>query len=104
MKLISATIKPTKLDHLLEEIQQVNGVVGLTVIQAKGFEHISNLKESDLLEMKHYIKIELTVQDDAVENVHDTIVKVAHTGLSGDGQISVLPVDSTYRIATKKYL
>ena len=104
MKLISATIKPVKLDPLLETIQKYKNIIGLNIVHSHGFEHISHFKEDDLLEMKPYVKIEITVHDDAVDYVHNLIIEAVYTGISGDGRISILPVESCFRIASKKYL
>ncbi len=104
MKLIIAIIKPTKVDTLLEELQTCHGIVGLFVSQGQGFQNPSHLKESDLLELCSYSKIEVTVHDKEVEKVHTLIAETCHTGMSGDGRISVSSVDTICRIATGEYL
>jgi len=104
MRLLSAVIKPSKLDKVLEVIQESSGVVSLAISRIEGFEHISHLTENDLLEPMLYSKIELVVEDEQLKAVHSSIVECCHTGLSGDGRILVLPLESTFRVATKEYL
>ena len=104
MKKITITIKPTKVDTVLEELQTVKGIRGLSIIECQGFDHITNIDETELLNLQHYTKIEVIVHNELVEAVHHIIVESAHTGFTGDGSIVVSDINSMFAIATKEFL
>lgn len=104
MKLISAIIKPFKLDDVREAISEV-GVEGLTVSEVKGFGRQKG--HTELYRGAEYqvdflpkVKIEIAVNDDQVERVVEAIVASAQTGKIGDGKIFVFDLQSAVRIRT----
>ena len=104
MKLITAIIKPFKLDEVREELSEI-GVNGLTVTEAKGFGRQKGHTELyrgaeyavDFLPM---VKIEMVVADDLAEPAIEAIVRAARTGKIGDGKIFVSEVQQVVRIRT----
>lgn len=104
MKLITAIIKPFKLDEVREELSEI-GITGLTVIEAKGFGRQKG--HTELYRGAEYavdflpkVKIEMVVKDDLVESAIETIVRAARTGKIGDGKIFVTNVEQAVRIRT----
>ena len=104
MKLITAVIKPFKLDEVREALSEV-GVSGLTVTEVKGFGrqkgHTEMYRGAEyVVDFLPKIKIELVVSSDDLERVIDAIIKSAKTGKIGDGKIFVTPIEQTIRIRT----
>ena len=104
MKLITAVIKPFKLDEVREALSEM-GVTGLTVTEVKGFGrqkgHTEMYRGAEyVVEFLPKIKIELVVASSDAERVIDAIIKSARTGKIGDGKIFVTPVEQTIRIRT----
>ena len=104
MKLITAIIKPFKLDEVREALSEV-GVSGITVTEVKGFGrqkgHTELYRGAEyVVDFLPKIKVEVVVADDRVEAVIDAIVKAAHTGKIGDGKIFVSPIEQVIRIRT----
>ncbi len=104
MKLISAIIKPFKLDDVREALSEI-GVQGMTVSEVKGFGrqkgHTEIYRGAEYaVDFLPKIKIDTAVNDDLVEQVVETIMAVAHTGKTGDGKIFVLPLEEVVRIRT----
>ena len=104
MKLISAIIKPFKLDDVREAISEV-GVEGITVTEVKGFGRQKG--HTELYRGAEYqvdflpkVKLEIAVNDDIVERLVDTITKAAYTGKIGDGKIFVYNLEQAIRIRT----
>ena len=104
MKLITAVIKPFKLDEVREALLAV-GVSGLTVTDVKGYGRQKG--HTELYRGAEYavdflpkIKIELVVDDDLVDDSVEAIKSKAHTGRIGDGKIFVSSVDEVIRIRT----
>ena len=104
MKLITAIVKPFKLDDVREALSDI-GVSGVTVTEVKGFGRQKG--HTELYRGAEYVvdflpkaKIEVAVADSLVEQAVEAIVKVANTGKIGDGKIFVLPVDQVVRIRT----
>ncbi len=104
MKLISAIIKPFKLDDVREAISEV-GVEGITVSEVKGFGRQKG--HTELYRGAEYqvdflpkVKLEIAVQDDIVERLVETITKAAYTGKIGDGKIFVFNLEQAVRIRT----
>ncbi len=104
MKLITAVIKPFKLDEVRESLSEV-GVSGLTVTEVKGFGrqkgHTELYRGAEyVVDFLPKVKIEVVVSDDNEEKVIEAIVRAARTGKIGDGKIFVLPVSQVVRIRT----
>jgi nitrogen regulatory protein P-II 2 len=104
MKLITAIIKPFKLDEVREALADT-GVTGLTVTEVKGFgrqKGHTELYRGAEYEI-HFVpktKIEVAVTDDMAEQVIGVIIEHANTGKIGDGKIFVCPVEQVVRIRT----
>jgi len=104
MKLITAVIKPFKLDEVREALSEI-GVTGLTVTEVKGFGrqkgHTEMYRGAEyVVDFLPKIKIELVVASNDAERIIDAIIKSARTGKIGDGKIFVTPVEQTIRIRT----
>ena len=104
MKLITAIIKPFKLEEVRETLAEV-GVSGITATEVKGFGRQKG--HTELYRGAEYqvdflpkIKIEVVVASDKLEATLEAITKAAHTGKIGDGKIFVIPIDQTIRIRT----
>lgn len=104
MKIVSAIIKPFKLDDVREAISEV-GVDGITVSEVKGFGRQKG--HTELYRGAEYqvdflpkVKLEIAVNDDVVERLIEAITKAAHTGKIGDGKIFVYNLDQAIRIRT----
>jgi nitrogen regulatory protein P-II 1 len=104
MKMITAIVKPFKLDEVREALGEV-GVTGLTVTEVKGFGrqkgHTELYRGAEyVVDFLPKIKVEAVVASDQVERAIDAIVKAARTGKIGDGKIFVTTVERTIRIRT----
>ena len=104
MKMITAIIKPFKLDDVRERLLQVN-VQGITVTEVKGYGrqkgHTELYRGAEyVVDFLPKVKIEVAVRDDMVDSVVDAICKAAHTGKIGDGKIFVYDIDTVTRIRT----
>ncbi len=104
MKLITAVIKPFKLDEVREALSAI-GVQGLTVTEVKGFGrqkgHTELYRGAEyVVDFLPKVKIEAAVNDDVVERVIEAIEASARTGKIGDGKIFVSPLDQVIRIRT----
>lgn len=104
MKLITAVIKPFKLDDVREALNEL-GIRGMTVEEVKGFGRQKG--HTELYRGAEYavdflpkVKILIAVDDDRVESVVDAITRSASTGKIGDGKIFVQPVEQVIRIRT----
>ena len=104
MKLITAIIKPFKLDEVREALSDV-GVTGLTINDVKGFGRQKG--HTELYRGSEYVvdflpktKIEVAVSDDNADKVIDAITKVSNTGKIGDGKIFVSSLEQVVRIRT----
>ena len=104
MKLITAIIKPFKLDEVREALSDV-GVTGLTITDVKGFGRQKG--HTELYRGSEYVvdflpktKIEVAVSDDNADRVIDAISKVSNTGKIGDGKIFVSSLEQVVRIRT----
>jgi nitrogen regulatory protein PII len=104
MQLVTAIIKPFKLDDVREALSQA-GVSGLTVTEVKGFGRQKG--HTELYRGAEYnvdflpkIKIETAVTDDLVERVVDAVVQAAATGKTGDGKVFVYKLEEVVRIRT----
>jgi nitrogen regulatory protein P-II 2 len=104
MKLITAVIKPFKLDEVREALSAI-GVQGITVTEVKGFGrqkgHTELYRGAEyVVDFLPKVKIEAAVNDDVVERVIEAIESSARTGKIGDGKIFVSPLDQVVRIRT----
>ena len=104
MKLITAIIKPFKLDDVREALAD-NGVQGITVTEVKGFGrqkgHTELYRGAEyVVDFLPKVKLEVAVDEDMAEKVIDAITQVANTGKIGDGKIFITPVERIVRIRT----
>ncbi|HZU54799.1 MAG TPA: P-II family nitrogen regulator [Actinocrinis sp.] len=104
MKLITAIIKPYKLDEVKSALQAF-GVHGLTVTEASGYGrqrgHTEVYRGAEYtIDLVPKIKLDLLVEDHDVETLIDVIAKAAQTGKIGDGKVWVTPVESVVRVRT----
>jgi nitrogen regulatory protein P-II 2 len=104
MKLITAVIKPFKLDDVRTALSEV-GVQGMTVTEVKGFGrqkgHTELYRGAEyVVDFLPKVKIELALDDSMVEQVVEAISKAAQTGKIGDGKIFISPLDEIIRIRT----
>ena len=104
MKLITAVIKPHKLDDVKEALKGC-GVQGMTVSEVQGFGrqagHTETYRGAEYtVEFVPKIKLEIVTDDDAVDRVSDALVAAARTDKIGDGKIWVTDVDQVLRIRT----
>ena len=104
MKLISAVIKPFKLDDVREALSDA-GISGLTVTEVKGFGrqrgHTELYRGAEyVVDFLPKLKIEVAVADEMVDGIVDAIRNAANTGKVGDGKIFVTELLSVMRIRT----
>ena len=106
MKLVTAIIKPFKLDDVREALTPL-GIQGLTVSEVKGFGRQKG--QTEIYRGAEYhvsflpkIKIEVAVADEMVEQAVETILEAAHTGKIGDGKIFISPLEGVIRIRTRE--
>jgi len=104
MQLITAIIKPFKLDEVREALAEC-GMAGLTVTEVKGFGrqkgHTELYRGAEyVVDFLPKIKIEVVVRDEDVERCIDAIIAAARTGKIGDGKIFVTQVARVVRIRT----
>ncbi len=106
MKLVTAIIKPFKLDDVREALAEV-GIQGVTVTEVKGFGrqkgHTELYRGAEyVVDFLPKVKVEAGVDDSAVESVIEAITKAAHTGKIGDGKIFVSALEQAIRIRTNE--
>ena len=104
MKLITAIIKPYKLDEVRQAITDI-GVQGVTVTEVQGFGrqrgHTELYRGAEYrIDFLPKTKIEIAVDDDVAEQVIEAMTNVARTGKIGDGKIFVTQLHQTVRIRT----
>ena len=104
MKLITAIIKPFKLDDVREALAE-NGVQGITVTEVKGFGRQKG--HTELYRGAEYVvdflpkmKVEVAIDDELLEQVIEVISNTARTGKIGDGKIFIAPLEQVIRIRT----
>ena len=104
MKMITAIIKPFKLDDVRQAVADI-GIQGITVTEVKGFGRQRG--HTELYRGAEYVvdslpkaKIELAVADDIAEQVVEAIANTARTGKIGDGKIFVSDLEQAIRIRT----
>lgn len=104
MKLITAIIKPFKLDDVRTALSEV-GVQGMTVTEVRGFGrqkgHTELYRGAEyVVDFLPKIKLELAVDDNMVDSAVDAITKAAQTGKIGDGKIFISALEEVIRIRT----
>ena len=104
MKLVTAIIKPFKLDEVREALAAV-GVQGITVTEVKGFGrqkgHTELYRGAEyVVDFLPKVKVEAAIRDDLLDQVIEAIEKSASTGKMGDGKIFVFDVEQVIRIRT----
>jgi nitrogen regulatory protein PII len=104
MKLITAIIKPFKLDDVRAALSEI-GISGMTVTEVKGFGRQRG--HTELYRGAEYVvdfvpktRVEVAVKDDLVDQVVEAIVTAARTGKVGDGKIFISDVERVLRIRT----
>ncbi len=107
MKLITAIIKPFKLEEVKEALTAI-GIEGMTVTEVKGFGrqkgHTEIYRGSEYtVDFLPKTRIEIAVTDDMKEKVVAAIATAAKTGKIGDGKIFVAPLDEVIRIRTEEH-
>ncbi len=104
MKLVTAIVKPFKLDPIREALADL-GITGLTVTEVKGFGrqkgHTEVYRGAEyVVDFLPKVRIEALVGDEMVDRTVEAIVAAARTGRIGDGKIFVTPVEQVIRIRT----
>ena len=104
MKLITAVIKPFRLDDVRNALAEV-GVQGMTVTEVKGFGRQRGHTELSrgaeyVVDFLPKVKLELALTDELVDRAIEAIIESAKTGKVGDGKIFVTPIDQVWRIRT----
>jgi len=104
MKLITAVVKPFKLDDVREPLSEI-GVQGITVTEVKGFGrqkgHTELYRGAEyVVDFLPKVKIEVAVAEDLTDKVIEAITKAANTGKIGDGKIFVTSLEQVIRIRT----
>ena len=104
MKLLTAIIKPFKLEEVKDALKSA-GVHGMTVTEVQGFGrqagHTEVYRGAEYkIDFVPKVRLEIVVEDDDVERLRDVIVNTARTGKIGDGKIWTTPVEDVTRIRT----
>ena len=104
MKLVTAIIKPFKLDDVRESLSEI-GVQGITVTEVKGFGrqkgHTELYRGAEyVVDFLPKVKIDVAIDDKDLDRVIEAITKAANTGKIGDGKIFVTPLEQVIRIRT----
>jgi nitrogen regulatory protein PII len=106
MKMITAIIKPFKLDEVREKLTDLH-IDGMTISEAKGFGRQKG--HAEIYRGAEYVvtflpkmRVEVVVRDDQVDQVIEGILAATHTGQVGDGKIFVSPIDRAIRIRTRE--
>ena len=104
MKLLTAIIKPFKLDEVKDALNEI-GIQGITVTEVKGFGrqkgHTELYRGAEyVVDFLPKVKMEIVVKDDMVNKVIETIENAARAGRIGDGKIFVTTVEEVVRIRT----
>ena len=104
MKLVTAIVKPHKLDEVKQALQDL-GIQGLTVSEVRGYGrqrgHTEVYRGAEYaIEFVPKVKLEILTADEQAGDVIDAVVKNAQTGQVGDGKVFVTPVESIVRIRT----
>jgi nitrogen regulatory protein PII len=104
MKMITAIIRPSKLDEIKSTLSEM-GVTGLTITEVRGHGRQKGHKElfrgkEYLVDLVPKVRLEIAVSDAKVEGVVATIEKAARTGEVGDGKVFIMDLENCVRIRT----
>lgn len=104
MKLVTAIIKPFKLDAVREALNAI-GIHGMTVTEVKGYGRQKGHKEiyrgaEYAVSFLPKVRVEIGVASEQIDQVIDALTGAARTGEIGDGKIFVVPIDQAVRIRT----
>ena len=104
MKLITAIIKPFKVEEVRAALDEI-GVSGMTMTEVKGFGrqkgHTELYRGAEYtIDFQPKIKIEIAVTDEMIDEVKNIIIKSSASGKIGDGKIFISPIDEVVRIRT----
>ena len=104
MKLVTAIVKPFKLDDVREALSDI-GIQGMTVTEVKGFGrqkgHTELYRGAEyVVDFLPKVKVEIAVDSEVLDQVIEAIRSAAHTGKIGDGKIFVSPIEQSIRIRT----
>ena len=104
MKLITAIVKPFKVEDVKEALKDV-GVVGMTVSEAQGFGrqggHTEVYRGAEYtVDFVPKVRMEILVEDELAQEVIEALVKAARTGQIGDGKVWAVPVEDVVRVRT----
>jgi nitrogen regulatory protein P-II 1 len=104
MKLVTAIVKPFKLEEIKEALNAL-GVEGLTVSEASGYGrqrgHTEVYRGAEYtVDLVPKVRLEVLIDDEQVDAIVASIVQTAHTGRIGDGKVWVVPVESVTRVRT----
>ncbi|MFJ8443252.1 P-II family nitrogen regulator [Kitasatospora griseola] len=104
MKLITAVIKPHRLDEVKDALQAF-GVHGLTVTEASGYGrqrgHTEVYRGAEYtVDLVPKVRVEILVEDEDAEQVIEVVVRAARTGKIGDGKVWSVPVEAVVRVRT----
>jgi nitrogen regulatory protein P-II 1 len=104
MKLITAILKPSKVDDVKVALQAA-GIQGMTVSETRGFGrqkgHTEIYRGAEYrVDFLPKVRVEVLAEDSQVQSIVDTIVEAARTGAVGDGKLWVTPVEQVIRIRT----
>jgi nitrogen regulatory protein P-II 2 len=104
MKLVTAVVKPFKLDDVREALSDI-GVQGITVTEVKGFGrqkgHTELYRGAEyVVDFLPKVKVDIAIRDEMVEQAIEAITRVASTGKIGDGKIFVSNLEQVIRIRT----
>ncbi len=106
MKLVTALIKPFKLDDIREALTEI-GIQGMTVTEVKGFGrqkgHTELYRGAEyMVDFLPKVKVEVAIEDELLEKTLETLIKNARTGKIGDGKIFVSELSQVIRIRTSE--
>ena len=106
MKMITAIIKPFKLDEVREALSEI-GIKGLTITEVKGYGrqkgHTELYRGAEyMIDFVPKVKLELAVNDEQCDQVIETISKAANSGKIGDGKIFISALEQAIRIRTNE--
>ncbi|RPG49008.1 MAG: P-II family nitrogen regulator [Gammaproteobacteria bacterium TMED1] len=104
MKLVTAIIKPFKLDDVRDALSDIS-IQGMTVTEVKGFGrqkgHTELYRGAEyVVDFLPKVKVEVAIEDDNLDSVIEAITNASNTGKVGDGKIFVTPLDNVIRIRT----
>lgn len=105
MKQVIAYIKPLKFESVMLALHRIERLTGISVLEMQGCGRSRKANQESIFDEENYglvsrLKLEISCYDNLVEQVVSTLQESAHTGLSGDGKIYVLPVLEAVRIST----